>query len=75
MSNLNDPRVVLAVERTLLAWNRTSLSLIAFGFVLERGGILMQTVAPERVVGVVVGRLFYPDSLAYSASSGECSLS
>ncbi|MDR6105308.1 uncharacterized membrane protein YidH (DUF202 family) [Acinetobacter baylyi] len=32
MSNLEDPRVLLALERTLLAWNRSSLALIAFGF-------------------------------------------
>ena len=37
MSNLQDPRVFLALERTLLAWNRSSLGLIAFGFLLERG--------------------------------------
>jgi len=36
MSNLNDPRVLFAAERTLFAWNRTSLSLMAFGFVIER---------------------------------------
>ncbi|WP_367256538.1 DUF202 domain-containing protein [Pseudomonas sp. stari2] len=31
-----------AAERTLLAWNRTSLSLMAFGFVIERSGLLLQ---------------------------------
>ena len=26
MSDLNDPRVLFAAERTLLAWNRTALT-------------------------------------------------
>jgi putative membrane protein len=39
MSDLNDPRVFFAAERTLLAWNRTSLTWMAFGFVIERFGL------------------------------------
>jgi putative membrane protein len=41
MSDLNDPRVFFAAERTLMAWNRTGLTLMAFGFVLERFGLFL----------------------------------
>lgn len=41
MSDLNDPRVFFAAERTLMAWSRTALTLMAFGFVLERFGLFL----------------------------------
>lgn len=41
MSELNDPRVFFAAERTALAWNRTALTLMAFGFAIERFGLFM----------------------------------
>ena len=33
---VSDPRVYLAAERTFLAWIRTSISLMGFGFVIAR---------------------------------------
>lgn len=45
MSDIKDPRVLFAAERTLLAWNRTALGFIAFGFVVERGGVLVRVLA------------------------------
>src|SRR5574340_595458 len=47
MSDLNDPRVFFAAERTLMAWNRTGLTLMAFGFVLERFGLFLHMLRPD----------------------------
>jgi putative membrane protein len=41
VSDLNDPRVFFAAERTLMAWTRTALALMAFGFVIERFGLFL----------------------------------
>lgn len=50
MTAERDPRVQFAAERTLLAWVRTGLALMGFGFVVARFGIFMQEVALARGV-------------------------
>jgi putative membrane protein len=52
-----DPRVYFAAERTLLAWVRTGLAMMGFGFVVARFGLFlrelaaMQAAAPPRQHG------------------------
>ena len=43
----SDPRVFFASERTLLAWVRTGISIVALGFVVSRFGLFMRAVAPQ----------------------------
>ena len=40
-----DPRVFFAAERTLLAWVRTGLTIMAFGFVVARFGLFLRMLA------------------------------
>jgi putative membrane protein len=47
MIDPNDPRVFFAAERTLMAWNRTGLALMAFGFVLERFGLFLHVMRED----------------------------
>jgi len=48
VSDLNDPRVLFAAERTLLAWSRTAAGLMAFGFLIDRAGLVVQGAAAPR---------------------------
>jgi putative membrane protein len=41
MSELNDPRVLFAAERTLLAWVRTVAGLMAMGFLIDRTALML----------------------------------
>src|SRR3954462_12624410 len=55
-----DPRVRFAAERTLLAWIRTGLAMMGFGFVVARFGLFLRELAtagqmvPERSSGMSV---------------------
>jgi putative membrane protein len=41
----DDPRVYFAAERTLLAWIRTGLALMGFGFIVARFGLFLRELA------------------------------
>lgn len=42
-----DPRVYFAAERTMLAWLRTGIAVMAFGFVVARFGLFLGLLHPR----------------------------
>lgn len=51
-----DPRVPLALERTFLAWIRTALAMMGFGFVVARFGIFLRELEVAKGAAVSVNR-------------------
>src|SRR5436190_5539101 len=47
-SMMGDPRVFFAAERTLLAWVRTGLTIMAFGFVVARFGLFLRLLEAQQ---------------------------
>ena len=44
-----DPRIYLAAERTFLAWLRTGIALMGFGFVVSRFGLFLRELASNQL--------------------------
>lgn len=55
MSQLPDPRVFFAAERTLLAWLRTGLAVVGLGFVVARFGLFLRMMRGETSAAPHVG--------------------
>jgi len=47
VSELDDPRVLFAAERTLLAWSRTAAGLMALGFFVDRVSLVDAATGPH----------------------------
>jgi len=58
MSALDDPRVLFAAERTLMAWSRTAAGLMAFGFVIERTAMLVPRAGASAAFALWIGVAF-----------------
>jgi putative membrane protein len=69
MSNLDDPRVLFAAERTLMAWSRTSAGLMAFGFVIDRSALLVPRAGGTPGVALWIGVGFVLLGVVLSALS------
>jgi len=55
--------VYFAAERTLMAWVRTALGLMALGFVIDRFGLVLRQLAPH------VGAVHHPKAFSFWAGT------
>jgi putative membrane protein len=69
MSNLDDPRVLFAAERTLMAWSRTAAGLMAFGFVIDRTAMLVPRAGASAAFALWIGLAFVLLGVALSLLS------
>jgi putative membrane protein len=69
MSDLNDPRVLFAAERTLLAWNRTTAGLMALGFFVDRGALMTGAPAADRALAAWIAIAFLLVAVALNVLS------
>ncbi len=58
-SMMSDPRVFFAAERTLLAWVRTGLTIMAFGFVVARFGLFLRLIAQQQGLGLAQAEMHH----------------
>ena len=76
MNDLTDPRILFAAERTLLAWIRTGLAIMAFGFALAELKVSLSGGIGLVVLGAIMnlaGALEYT-SIVKRLRSGDHSL-
>ncbi len=59
----NDPRVFFAAERTLLAWLRSGLTVMALGFVIARFGLFLQLLELQSRGGRAHASVAFPAAL------------
>ena len=69
MSGLDDPRVLFAAERTLMAWSRTAAGLMAFGFLVDRSAALLPGGTPRPNFAFWIGLGFVVLGVLLSALS------
>ena len=53
-----DPRIYLAAERTFLAWLRTGIALMGFGFVVARFGLFLREITASKDLASASGSGF-----------------
>jgi len=60
---MSDPRIYFAAERTLLAWVRSGLTIMALGFVVARFGLFLTLMSASSASPAEAHRVHWPSSV------------